>query len=81
MQDWIQIPSIPSSTVIGKNEDESDIKQDVDVIVWWRDVGQAQFPRISVIVRQFLTIPVVSATSERVFRHSMNNESLVLSSV
>ena len=41
--------------------------QDVDVLVWWRDVGQARFPRISVMTRQFLPIPVTSATTERVF--------------
>ena len=55
------MPSIPSSTVIGKNEDGSDITQDVDVLVWWRDVGQARFPRISVMARQFLAIPAASA--------------------
>jgi hypothetical protein len=35
------------STVIGKNEDGSDITQDVDVLVWWRDVGhlgKGEFP-------------------------------------
>jgi hypothetical protein len=57
--------TLPSSTVIGKNEDGSDITQDVDVLVWCRDVGQARFPRISVITRQFLDIPVASATAER----------------
>ena len=62
IQDWLQMSSIPSSTVIGKNEDGSDIIQDADVLFWWRDVGQVRFPRISVITRQFLTIPVVSAT-------------------
>ena len=59
--------SIPSSTVIDKNEDGSDITQDVDVFVWWRDVGQARFPRFAVMARQFLAIPADSATSERVF--------------
>ena len=59
--------SIPRSTLIGKNEDGSDITQDVDVLVWWRDVGQARFPRITVMARQFLTIPASSATAERVF--------------
>jgi hypothetical protein len=58
---------IQSSAVIGKNEDGSDITQDVDVLVWWRDVGRARFPRIAVMTRQFLDIPVVSATAERVF--------------
>ena len=58
---------IQSSDVIGKNEDGSDITQDVDVMVWWRDVGQARFPRITVMARQFLTIPASSATVERVF--------------
>jgi hypothetical protein len=57
------VPSIPSSTVIGKNEDGSDITQDVDDLVWWRDVGQARFLRISVMARQFLATP---ATAERV---------------
>ena len=42
--------------------------QDVDVLVWWRDVGQARCPHIAVMVRQFLAIPVAtSATTERVF--------------
>ena len=59
--------SIPNSTVIGKNEDGSDITHDVDVLVWWRDVGQARFPRISVMTRQFLAIPAASVTAERVF--------------
>ena len=58
---------IQSSVVIGKNEDGSDITQDVDVLVWWRDVGQARFPRITVMARQFLTFPATSATAERVF--------------
>ena len=67
MQDWLQMPVIQSSAVIGKNEDGSDIKQDVDVLVWWRDVGQARFPHIAVMTRQFLVIPESSATTERVF--------------
>ena len=58
---------IQSSTVIGKNEEGSDIPQDVDVLVWWRDVGQTRFPRITVMTRQFLAIPAASATAERVF--------------
>jgi hypothetical protein len=61
------MPVIQSSVVIGKNEDGSDITQDVDVLVWWRDVGRARFPRIAVMTRQFLTIPAASATAERVF--------------
>jgi hypothetical protein len=60
--------AIQNSTIIGKNEDGSDITQDVDVQVWWRDVGRARCPRIPVMVRQFLAIPVAtSATTERVF--------------
>ena len=51
------MPAIQSSAVIGKNEDGSDITQDVDVLVWWRDVGQARFPRIAVMTRQFLALP------------------------
>ncbi len=61
------MPAIQTNDVIGKNTDGSDITQDVDVLVWWRDVRQARFPRIAVMVRQFLTIPVCSATDERVF--------------
>ncbi len=61
------MPAILSSVVIGKNEDGSDITQDVDVLVWWRDVGQARFPRIVVMVRQFLVMPEASATVEGVF--------------
>ena len=67
MQDWLQMTAIQSSDVIGKNEDGSDNTQDVDVLVWWRDVGQARFPRIAVMARQFLTIPEATATAERVF--------------
>ena len=67
MQDWLQMPAIQSSAVIGKNEDGSDITQDVDVLVWWRDVGQTRFPRIAVMARQFLDIPEASATAEHVF--------------
>ena len=61
------MPVIESSDVIGKIEDGSDITQDFDVLVWWRDVGQARFPRIAVMARQFLSIPEASATAERVF--------------
>ena len=61
------MPAIQSITVICKNEDGSDITQDIDVLVLWRDVGQSRFPRISVMTRQFLAIPAVSVTSERVF--------------
>ena len=32
------------------------------------DVGQARFPHIAVMSRQFLSIPAASATTERVFR-------------
>ena len=67
MQDWLQMPAIQTSVVIGKNTDGSDITQDVDVLVWWRDVRQARFPHIVVMARQFLAIPVSSATAERVF--------------
>ncbi len=56
MQDWLQMPTIQSSTVIGKNEDGSDITQDVDVLVWWRDVGQTRFPHIAVMSRHFLRL-------------------------
>ena len=35
---------------------------DVDVLVWWRDVGQGRFPRITVMSGQFLSIPVASTT-------------------
>ena len=61
------MPVIQSSDVIDKNEDGSDITRDVDVLVWWRDVGQDRFPRITVMTRQFLGIPVSSVTGERVF--------------
>ena len=61
------MPAIQTSAVIGKNTDGSDITQDVDVLVWWRDVGQVRFPRIVVMDRQFLVIPESSATVERVF--------------
>ena len=64
---WLQRPAIQTSDVIGKNTDGSDITQDFDVLVWWRDVGQARFPRIPVMTRQFLAIPASSATAERVF--------------
>ena len=69
MQDRISCsePVIQSNAVIDKNEDGSDITQDVDVLVWWRDVGQDRFPHIVVMTRQFLTIPEASATTERVF--------------
>jgi hypothetical protein len=46
--------------------DGSDMTQDVDVLVWWRDVGQVRFPRITVMDRQFLDICETSATVERV---------------
>jgi hypothetical protein len=39
MQNWLQMPSIQTSTEIGKNDDGSGITQDVDVLLWWRDVG------------------------------------------
>ncbi len=49
------------------NEDGSDITQDVDVLVWWRDVEQARFPHITVVTRQFPPIPETSVITERVF--------------
>ena len=61
------MPVIQSSVVIGKNEDGSDITQDVDVLVSWSDVGQARFPLITVMACQFLDIHVASVTGERVF--------------
>ena len=59
--------SIPTSTVIDKNKDGSDITRDVDSLVWWRDVGQDRCPCISVMTRKFLTIPEARSTGERVF--------------
>ena len=53
---------IQSSDVIGKIEDGSDITQDVDVLVWWRDVENED--NLVFLSRQFLSIP---ATSVRVF--------------
>jgi hypothetical protein len=34
IQDYLQMPTIQTSAVIGKNTDGSDITQDVDVLVW-----------------------------------------------
>ena len=59
------MPVIQSSAVIGKIEDGSDIIQDVDVLVWWRDVENED--KLVFLSRQFLTIPAASATAERVF--------------
>jgi hypothetical protein len=67
----IQMPSTPSSTVIGNNKDTSDITQDVDALVRWRYVGKHLFPCILEMSRQFLTIPEASATDERVFRFAV----------
>jgi hypothetical protein len=59
------MPVIQISAVIGKLEDGSDITQDVDVLVWWRDVeNEDKFVFLS---RQFLVIPATSVTAERVF--------------
>ncbi len=66
LQDCLQMPVIQNNDVIDKNEDGSDITQDVDVLVWWRVVGQSRFPRIPFMTRQFLSIPTTSVTSERV---------------
>ena len=56
---------IQTNDVIGKNEDGSDITQNVDVLVW--DVGQVRFSRITVMDRQFLDIPVTSTTIDYTF--------------
>jgi hypothetical protein len=58
MQAWFDMPSIAHKDAAGS---------DVDVLLWWRDIGQVQFPRIAVMARQYLAIPASSATSERVF--------------
>ena len=49
------MPVIQSSVVIGKNDDGSDITQDVDVLVWWSDVENEG--KLVFFSRQFLTIP------------------------
>ncbi len=59
------MPVIQSSVVIGKIEDGSDITQDVDVLVWWRDVENED--KLVFLSRQFLTIPSASETAERVY--------------
>ena len=59
------MPVIQISDVIGKIEDGSDITQDVDVLVWWRDVENED--KLVFLSRQFLVIPGASATVERVF--------------
>ena len=55
---------IQSSVVIGKIEDGSDINQDVDILVWWKDVENED--KLVFLSRQFLSIPAASATPERV---------------
>lgn len=65
MKDWLQMLVIQSNTVIGKIEDGSDITQDVDVLVWWRDVENED--KLVLLSRQFLAIPAASASAERVF--------------
>jgi hypothetical protein len=63
----IHLKLLSGTSVIGKHEDESGITQDLDVLVWWRDVGQSRFPRISGMPRQFLATPAASATAEHAF--------------
>ena len=58
MQNWLQMSVIQSSGVIGKIEDESDITQDVDVLVWWRDVENEDM--LVFLSRQFLANPAGS---------------------
>jgi hypothetical protein len=43
------------------------LKRRVGLTLAWRDVGRARFPLIAVMTRQFLAIPVASATAERVY--------------
>jgi hypothetical protein len=51
-----------------------DITQDVDVLVWWRDVGQARFPRIAVMMtRQFLAMHDVTVTVPTVLAFGYEN--------
>ena len=65
MLDWIQMSVFQSGDVIDKNEDGSDITQDVDVLVWWWDVENED--KLVFLSHQFLVIPEASVTFERVF--------------
>jgi hypothetical protein len=66
MQDWFHMSEIQNSTVIGKNEDGSDTTQDVDVLAWWRDVGQAHFAHIAVMTRHDLHKSLLEGTLETI---------------
>ena len=66
MKKWLELPSI-SEVVVIKNADGTTSEHDLDVLAWWRDTGEKDFPRIAVMARQYLAIPASSATAERVF--------------
>ena len=38
-----------------------------DILVWWATVGEREYPRLSVMARQYLGCPATSASAERLF--------------
>jgi hypothetical protein len=63
---YLDMPAIPNVETVVDGDGRESIK-DVDILQWWKKIGQVRFPRIAVMARQFLAIPASSATSERVF--------------
>ncbi len=66
MQDWLQMPPPDKDVNILGDVRSILVLVNYSTARDRRDVGQARFPGISVIARQFLAIPAASATSRRV---------------
>jgi hypothetical protein len=57
-EEYWAMPGIP-----GQNADGGD----VDILKWWKEIGQKKFPHVAVMARQYLGVPASSAIVERIF--------------
>ena len=54
---------VASPCIMSKNIDGSD----VDILKWWKEIGEKRYPHIALMARQYLAVPATSAAVERIF--------------
>jgi hypothetical protein len=52
-----------SPCIMTKNIDGTD----VNILTWWREIGEKRYPHIALMARQYLAVPASSAAVERIF--------------
>ena len=54
---------VASPCIMSKNIDGSN----VDILKWWKEIGEKRYPHIALMAHQYLAVPATSAAVERIF--------------